>query len=84
MEIQHWQYETFDLDRMNSDKCDIFYLKDIFQLPEDMIMYNRLEVDTTEAVCVVLKRFAYPCRYSDMVLDLPSQSLNYVSFVILC
>ena len=32
-----------------------------------MIMYNRLKVDTTEAVFVLLKRFAYPCRFSDMV-----------------
>ena len=58
---------------MNEDECkaefrfkkaDIFNLREI---PEELIMYNRLKVDTTEAICTLLKRFAYPCRYSDMV-----------------
>lgn len=26
-----------------------------------------MRVDSTEAICTMLKRFAYPCRYSDMI-----------------
>ena len=39
----------------------------LIQLEEEQIMYNRLKIDTIEAVCVLLKCLTYPCRYSDMV-----------------
>ncbi len=61
---------------MNKDECraefplkkaDILIPQEIFQFPEELIMYKRLKVDTTEAICTLVKRVAYPCRYSDMV-----------------
>ena len=76
LDIPYWQYEKFDLDRMNNDECraefrfekrDIFNLKEIFNFPGEIIMYNRLKIDATEAICMLLKRFAYPCRYLDMI-----------------
>ena len=30
-------------------------------------MYNCLKIDATEPICMLLKRFAYPCRYLDMI-----------------
>ena len=74
--IPYWQYEKFDLDEMSNDECksefrfekrDIFNLKYVLHVPEEIITYNRLNVDATEAICILLKRVAYPCRYSDMV-----------------
>ena len=76
LNIPYWQYDKFDFEQMNEDECkaefrfkkaDIFDLQEIFHFPEELIMYNRLKVDTTEANCTLLKGFAYPCRYSDMV-----------------
>ena len=29
--------------------------------------YNNVRVDDVEALCAVLKRFAYPCRFIDMI-----------------
>ena len=49
------------------EKENLHDLVDALQLEEEQLLYNRLKVDTVEAVCVLLKRFAYPCRYSDMV-----------------
>ena len=74
--IPYWQYEKFDLDEMSNDECksdfrfekrDIFNLKDVLHFPEEIITYNRLNDDATEAICILLKRVAYPCRYLDMV-----------------
>ena len=49
------------------EKRDIFNLKVVLHFPEEIITYNRLTVDATEAICILLKRVAYPCRYLDMV-----------------
>ena len=49
------------------EKENLHDLVDALQLEEEQLLYNRLKVDTVEAVCVLLKRFAYPCRYPDMV-----------------
>ena len=76
MEIPYWQYEKFDLDQMNDDECkaefrflrnNIHHLRDIIGLPENIILYNGVNVDSVEALCILLKRFAYPCRLVDMV-----------------
>ena len=76
LEIPYWRYEPFSLDNMHEDECkaefriekeNVHDLVEALQLEEEQIMYSRLKVDTIEAVCVLLKRLAYPCRYSDMV-----------------
>ena len=40
---------------------------DIFQFPDCFTCYNGTVYDSTEALCIFLKRFAYPCRYLDMM-----------------
>ena len=61
---------------MTDDECktefrffrsDIYSLIDILNLPNEVITYNGLKVDITEAFCILLKRFAYPCRYVDLI-----------------
>ena len=74
--IPYWQYEKVDLDEVSNDECksdvrfekwDLFNLIDVLHFPEEIITYNRLNVDATEAICILLKHVAYPCRYLDMV-----------------
>lgn len=43
-------------------KKDIYQVKDVLQVPDEIVCYNRLVVEGIEAF---LKRFAYPIRYSD-------------------
>ena len=45
----------------------IYLLKDILIIPDEINCYNRTEVDGLGGLCIFLKRFAYPCRYSDMI-----------------
>ena len=42
-------------------------MQKVLNIPEETLTYNRLKVDGIEALCLFLKRFAYPCRYSEMV-----------------
>ena len=74
--IPYWQYNKFELENMTDDesrtefrfeKDHIFNLVESLQLDEEQTIYNRLKVDSSEAVCIRLKRLSYPCRYTDMI-----------------
>ena len=73
--FQYWKYE-FNFESMTDDECksklrfrksDIPRLCASLRLDDVVITYNRYVVPSVEAVCIRLKRLAYPCRYSDMV-----------------
>ena len=75
-DFPYWNYEAFELDSMSEDECQAefrFYKNDVYDLmavlgfPETFTSYNGLTVDGTQALCIFLKRFAYPCRYLDMI-----------------
>ena len=68
--------EHFDIDDLCDDECqtnfrfyrnDIYRLTEVLDLPDEIQCYNGLLVDKVEAMAMYLKRFAYPCRYADMV-----------------
>ena len=75
-DLYYFTYDEFDLDKLSDDECitefrflkgHIYILVDAMKLPEVMKCYNGLLVDRVEALCIFLKRFAYPCRYLDMM-----------------
>ena len=49
------------------EKADIPLLVEALQVPPIFKCYNGTISDGTEGLCIVLKRFAYSCRYSDMI-----------------
>lgn len=74
-DFQYWNYERFELDELTNAECnakfrfyknDIYKLADTLQLPDEFVTYNGLIVESSPALCIYLKRFSYPCRYSDM------------------
>ena len=48
-------------------KGDIYTLAQTFRLPEMVRCYNGIVIDSVEALCICLKRYAYPCRYADLI-----------------
>ena len=71
LDIPYWTYDEFQLDCLSNDECrgefrfgknDIYRLCDALGLPNEITFYNGIKVDSTEALCMLLKRFAYPCR----------------------
>lgn len=72
----YWKYQRFDLDLLENDECiaefrffkeDILSLRNILQFPERFVCYNGTNVSSLEGLCIFLKRYAYPCRYSDLI-----------------
>ena len=75
-DFPYWRYTSFDLDVLNEDECyanfqfkknDIYLLKELLGIPQNVICYNRSKVDGLEAFCIFLKRYAYPIRFGDMI-----------------
>ena len=75
-DLPYWNYPKFDLDNLTDQECltdfrfyknDVYNLKDVFQIPDEIVCYNRTVVDGLEALCIFLRRFAYPCRYGDLI-----------------
>ena len=69
-------YPTFDFNQIDESEClaefrvrkqDITLLANVLQLPATIRCHQRTTFDQTEALCMLLKRFSYPCRYSDMI-----------------
>ena len=76
LDLPSISYPLFDLDDMEDDEClaefrvkkrDISALAEALQIPDWISCNQRSKAEGTEALCMLLKRFAYPCRYSDMV-----------------
>ena len=75
-DLPHWNYERFNLENLSDEecKCEFRYLKnyiydlcEVLAVPEEIVCYNGLKVDGIDALSMLLKRFAYPCRYLDMI-----------------
>ena len=48
-------------------KNTTFLLVDVLGLPDEIKCKQGTICDSTEGLCIVLKRLAYPCRYNDLI-----------------
>ena len=85
-------YETFDWNIMDELVCrtefrfkkeDIPRLQAVLRIPEEIFVKRCISCTGLEALCILLKRFAFPVRYSDMVPFFGSQSQRCVGLCIL-
>ena len=52
---------------MRFGKQDLDLLRRNLQIPDEIVCSQRSVCDGMEAMCILLKRLANPCRYTDMV-----------------
>ena len=76
LDLSYWKYERFDSDHLEDDECvaelrfqkdDIYYLPSVLQIPDEIVCYNETKISDIEALCIFLKRQAYPCRYLHLI-----------------
>ena len=69
-------YDQFDFDDIYEAECiaefrfekrHILLLEEVLQIPPLMKCNQRSVFTGTEGLCMLLKRLAYPCRYSDLI-----------------
>ena len=70
------KYGKFDLENMDEAQCKkelrflhshICDLKNVLNIPEKIVICQRTVSSGVDALCILLKRLAFPCRYTDMV-----------------
>ena len=57
-------------------KNDLPILAEVLGIPDQFILDRRTVVGGMEALCMLLKRLTYPCRYSDMMHRFGQQPLS--------
>ena len=71
-----WKFDKFNLDTWDETECraqlrfaksDLPALLNCLQIPERIVCAQRTRCSDLEALCILLKRLAYPCHYTDMV-----------------
>ena len=76
LDFPHDEYMPFDLDDMDEIEClaefrfekqHIPLLAEALRIPPYFIMEQTSRVTGIEGLCILLKRVAYPLRYSDMI-----------------
>ena len=75
-EFPYSSYARFDLQNIDEAEClaelrvqkqDIPVLANVLQLPMNIHCPQRIICDRIEGLCMLLRRFSYPCRYLDMI-----------------
>ena len=70
------KFDRFSLDNWEDSECwtelrfgkeDLDLLLLNLQIPGEIVCSQRSVCDGMEGMCILLKRLAYPCRYTDMV-----------------
>ena len=76
LDFPYDDYGRFDFDEMDDSEClaefrvkkrDIADLAIALQIPDVFVCPQRSVADGIEGLCLLLRRLAYPCRYSDMI-----------------
>lgn len=76
LDLPYDSYPDFTFDDLEDDEClsefrflksDLPLLAELMGIPETVECYQRSLCSGLEALCILLKRHSYPCRYSDMV-----------------
>ena len=75
-EFNYEKYQRFNLDEIQEPECkaefrfnknDIPVLAEVLGLPETFRCSQRTVANKLEGLCMLLRRTAYPCRYSDLI-----------------
>ena len=88
-DFSYENYGRLDLQDMNDSEClaefrvkkrDLPLLAEALQIPDSFTCYQRSVVSGMEGLCILLRRLAYPCRYSDIIprFGLPAPVLSMV------
>ena len=87
-------YGSFDLNEMDNSEClaefrfhknDVPVLLEALQLPQSFTCHQGTICDGIEVLCITLRRFAYPCRYSDLIprFGRPVPELSMISNLVM-
>ena len=75
--VPRWrEFPPFDLELWTDEECwtDLRFRKDDIPrivnslvVGDEIVTYNRVRCSSLEAVCLLLRRLAFPCRFTDLI-----------------
>ena len=72
----YYKFDRFEIDSWDDSECrtelrfgrqDLDLLLMHLQIPDEIVCSQRSVCKGMDGLCILLKRLAYPCRYTDMV-----------------
>ena len=81
VDLPYNSYPGFDFNDLEDDEClsefrfyrnDLLLLAEVLGIPKVVECYQKSICTGLEALCIFLKRYSYPCRYSYMIACLES------------
>ena len=76
LSLPYWSYDRFDLTRLTDEECkaefrfglaELSLLANALAIPDIYVCRNGTVATGVESLCILLRRFAYPCRLSDLI-----------------
>ena len=73
----YWKFDRFNFDNWDDARCrtelrfakrDVLRFFEVLQIPYTRYTIQRSKCCGLEALCIFLKRLAYPCRFTDLSL----------------
>ena len=74
--LPYWKYDRFDITRLTDEECKADFrfgitklplLEQTLKIPESFVCRNGTVAGGMEGLCILLQRYAYPCRLSDLI-----------------
>ena len=74
--LPYWKYDHFDITRLTDEECkadfrfgiaELPLLAQSLKIPESFVCKNGTVAGGMEGLCILLRRYAYPCRLSDLI-----------------
>ena len=71
----YWKYSHFDMRTFDGEQCivdfrfsktHLYTLLDVLNVPDRVVTVHATVSEDIEALCILLKRLSFPCRYTDM------------------
>ena len=95
LEEDAWREESFDLDIYSDKECrayfrfkreDLFHLLDTLRIPNVVRTFSQDSASDLEALCIVLRRLAYPNRWLELrkMFGRSQGSLTRIFYTTLC
>ena len=69
--LPYWKYDRFDITRLTDEECkadfrfgiaELPLLAQALKIPESFVCKNGTVAEGMEGLCILLRRYAYPCR----------------------
>ena len=93
LDFTYYNYPRFNLESQSEAECranfrverrHIPLVEDVLQIPQYFVCDQGTVCEGTEGLCMILKRYSFPCRYADMISTRTLHDMQHRNRLDLC